>query len=177
MWRRVRLETVIDHPPESVFPYLADPARWHEFAPAVVERVPVGTVPEPGVGARWAAVDRIVLFKVRFQDELVALDANERVVWDSSTPWNSRVEYRCVPESGGTRILASYEGDVAGWLRLVALLPTPILRRILMRDFHGLERRLAAEGHVQRSRSMLSARAAWAAARRATGTRKGEQET
>jgi Polyketide cyclase / dehydrase and lipid transport len=148
MWRRVRLEAVIDHPPASVFPYLADPARWHEFAPAVVERVPIGTVPEPGVGARWNAVDRIGPFRIRFVDELIELNVDEVVVWDSTTPWNSRVEYRCVADEGRTRVLASYEGDVAGWLRLVALLPTPVLRRILMRDFHGLKRRLAAESQV-----------------------------
>jgi uncharacterized protein YndB with AHSA1/START domain len=143
MWRQVRLEAVIAHPPARVFPFLADPARWHEFAPAVVERVRMGTVGDPVVGARWAAVDRIGPFKIHFVDELVTLNTNELVVWDSTTPWNSRVEYRCIAEAGGTRILASYQGDVAGWLRLVALLPTPVLRRILLRDFHGLRRRLA----------------------------------
>ena len=145
MWRRVRLEATIDHPPARVFPYLADPATWHEWAPAVVERQALGDG-KPAVGSRWAAVDRIGPFRIRFTDELVVLDADERVVWDSTTPWNSRVEYRCVLEKGGTRVFASYEGDVAGWLRLVALLPTPILRRILMRDFKGLRRLLAAQG-------------------------------
>jgi hypothetical protein len=67
------------------------------------------------------------------------------VVWLSTSPWNSRVEYRLVPDADQTRILARYEGDVAGWLRLVALLPTFVLARILMRDFHGLRRRLEAE--------------------------------
>jgi hypothetical protein len=144
MWRRVQLEATIDYPPAQVFPHLADPARWVEWAPAVVERRPLGHG-APVVGSRWAAVDRIGPFRVHFTDELVVLDADERVVWDSTTPWNSRVEYRCVPEEGGTRVLASYEGDVAGWLRLVALLPTPVLRRILMRDFTGLRRILAAQ--------------------------------
>jgi hypothetical protein len=144
MWRRVRLEAVIDHPPERVFPYLADPARWHEFAPAVAERIAIGDR-TPTVGSRWAAVDRIGPFRIRFVDELAVLEIDERVVWHSSSPWNSRVEYRCLPEPRGTRILASYEGDVAGWLRLVALLPTIVLARILMRDFHGLRRRLAAD--------------------------------
>ena len=144
MWRRVRLEATIDHPPAHVFPYLADPARWPEFAPAVVERRPLGDG-APVVGSRWAAVDRIGPFRIRFTDELVALDVDERVVWDSTSPWNSRVEYRCVAEQGGTRVFASYEGDVAGWLRLAALLPTAVLSRILMRDFTGLRRRLAAD--------------------------------
>jgi hypothetical protein len=51
-------------------------------------------------------------------------------------------------QSDGTRILATYEGDVAGWLRLAALLPTPVLARILMRDFHGLRRCLDAEART-----------------------------
>lgn len=144
MWRRVQLEATIDHPPTHVFPYLADPARWIEWAPAVIERLSLGDG-EPVVGSRWAAVDQIGPFRIRFTDELVVLETNERVVWDSTTPWNSRVEYRCVAEAGGTRVFASYEGDVAGWLRLVALLPTAILRRILMRDFIGLRRRLAVD--------------------------------
>lgn len=178
MWRRVEIEARLDHPPERVFPYLANPSRWHEFAPAVFQRRQIDDGPH-GVGTRWAAIDRIGPFKVHFTDELVERDADRRVVWDSTTPWNSRVEYVCVPEAGGTRVLARYEGDVAGWLRLVALLPTFVLARILERDFKGLRSRLAAEDGAEgyRSRSAPSARAAWAAARRATGTRNGEQET
>jgi hypothetical protein len=55
-----------------------------------------------------------------------------------------------MPEPGGTRVLARYEGDVAGWLRLVALLPTAVLARILERDFKGLRARLAADVRAER---------------------------
>lgn len=144
MWRRVKLDVTIDHPPARVFPWLANPARWPEFAPAVVERRPVDDGP-PTVGSRWAAVDQVGPFRIRFNDELVALEPDALVVWDSTTPWNSRVSYRLLPHPDGTRILALYEGDVAGWLRLVALLPTVVLARILRRDFHGLQRCLVEE--------------------------------
>jgi hypothetical protein len=144
MWRRVTLDVVLDAPPERVFPWLADPARWAAWAPAVVERQRIGEG-APVVGSQWAAVDRIGPFRIRFTDTLVVLDSDELVVWDSTTPWNSRVEYRLRPHPDGVRILARYEGDVAGWLRLVALLPTFVLARILMRDFHGLRNRLAQE--------------------------------
>lgn len=144
MWRRVSLDVVIGHSPERVFPWLADPARWAAWAPAVVERRRVGEGP-PVVGSRWAAVDRIGPFRIRFTDTLVVMNPDERVTWDSTTPWNSRVDYRLLAHPDGTRILARYEGDVAGWLRLVALLPTFVLARILMRDFHGLRRLLADE--------------------------------
>ena len=147
MWRRVEIEPRIDHPPERVFAYLANPSRWHEFAPAVMLRRQIGEGP-PAVGTRWAAVDRIGPFKIHFTDELVVRDADRRVVWHSTAPWNSHVEYICVAEGEGTRVLARYEGDVAGWLRLVALLPTAILARILERDFTGLRARLAAESRT-----------------------------
>ncbi|MGH2462929.1 MAG: SRPBCC family protein [Candidatus Limnocylindria bacterium] len=144
MWRRVEIEAGIDHPPGRVYAYLADPARWHQFAPAVVQRRQIGDGPRV-VGTKWAAIDSIGPFRIHFTDELIELDAERRVVWHSTTPWNSRVEYVCLPESGGTRVLARYEGDVAGWLRLVALLPTVILAKILQRDFKGLRATLAAD--------------------------------
>jgi hypothetical protein len=144
MWRRVSLDVDIGHPPERVFPYLADPARWPEFAPAVESRRRIGEG-LAAVGSQWAAVDRIGPFRIRFTDRLTEVEPDARVVWLSTSPWNSRVEYRLLPVPGGTQILAAYEGDVAGWLRLVALLPTSVLTRILLRDFHGLRRCLDDE--------------------------------
>ena len=152
MWRRVELDVVLEHPPERVFPWLADPASWPAWAPAVVERRRIGDGAAV-VGSRWASIDRIGPFRVRFTDEMVVLEPDRLVVWDSTTPWNSRVAYLLVPHSSGTRILARYEGDVAGWLRVLALLPRVILARILMRDFHGLRRVLAAQtGSVSEDR-------------------------
>jgi hypothetical protein len=90
-------------------------------------------------------VDRIGPFRIRFTDELLDVDPDVSVAWASSSPWNSLVVYRLLPQPDGTRILATYEGDVVGWLRLVAILPTWVLARILMRDFHGLRRCLEAE--------------------------------
>jgi uncharacterized protein YndB with AHSA1/START domain len=148
MWRRVALEVVIDHPPERVFPYLADPARWPEFAPAVESRRRIGAG-SPTVGSRWTAVDRIGPVRIRFTDELTELERDRRVVWLSTSPWNSRVEYLLVEEANRTKVFARYEGDVAGWLRLVALLPPFVLARILMRDFHGLRHCLEAEDRGQ----------------------------
>lgn len=154
MRRRVTLDVRMAHPPERVFPYFADPGRWSEFAPAVAFRQRIDDGP-PEVGSRWWAVDRIIgPFKVRFADELESIEPLRRVVWHSTSPWNSRVEYVCVPDGAGTRVHADYEGDVAGWLRLVALLPTFVLARILMRDFRGLTGVLEAE---DRRRAMTRA--------------------
>ncbi|MGX5770165.1 SRPBCC family protein [Microbacterium trichothecenolyticum] len=145
MWRRVTLDVHLDHPPARVFRYFADPGTWPDWAPAVEMRRQVGDGPS-SVGSRWSAVDRIIgPFRVRFEDVLEVVEPEERVVWHSTSPWNSRVEYACAPDGGGTRVRADYGGDVAGWLRLVALLPTFVLARILMRDFVGLQRLLDAE--------------------------------
>lgn len=144
MWRRVVLDVLLPHPPVRVHPLLADPARWPDFAPAVAFRQRIGDGP-PDVGSRWWAVDRIGPFRVRFADVLESIDPGERVVWHSTSPWNSRVEYLCVPEGGGTRVHARYEGDIAGWLQLTALLPDFAWKWVLMRDFHGITRLLDAE--------------------------------
>ena len=145
MWRRVEIEASIDHPVEVVFACLADPDRWPEFAPAVERRQQITPGPIT-IGSRWEATDRIVgPLKVRFIDELAEHEADRRVVWRSTAPWNSRVEYVCESVADGTRVMASYEGDVAGWLRLVALLPTAVLAWILRRDFRGLRALLDAD--------------------------------
>lgn len=144
MRKHVTLNVWIDHPPGRVFPLLADPARWPEFAPAVEYRHRVGDGP-PSVGGRWTATDRILgPLRVHFEDVLEAVEPDRRVVWHSTAPWNSRVEYVCAAEGAGTRIHADYDGDIVGWLRVTALLPTFVWVRILSRDFRGLDRLLAA---------------------------------
>jgi len=145
MWRRVEVHTTIDQPVERVFAYLADPLRWHEFAPACVYRRQIGDDP-PAVGTRWEATDLIGPFPMRFIDELVELEPNRRVVWWSSAPWNARVEYACEPDSGGTRIHAWYAGDISGSLQLlVGWLPSAITHWILAQDFRRLRRVLAGD--------------------------------
>jgi hypothetical protein len=157
MLRRVEVNASLDHPIERVFAYLADPMRWHEFAPACIYRRQIGDG-APGVGTRWEATDLIGPFPMRFVDQLLELEPNRRVAWWSSAPWNARVEYACEPEgAGGTRIRATYEGDISGALRfLVGWLPPRATRWILAQDFRRLARilarqRLAADeaGHVE----------------------------
>ena len=36
--RHVVVDATLSHPVDAVFPYLADPTKWHDFAPAVVYR-------------------------------------------------------------------------------------------------------------------------------------------
>jgi len=145
--RRVDVRARIPHPVERVFPYLADPLRWHEFAPAVAHRRQIDPGPA-SVGTRWLSTDRIGPFRVHFVDRLVERDRNRCVVWDSSSPWNARVTYRCTPDGSATRVHAIYEGDPSGWLLgpLGVIVPGFIAWWILSGDFRRLTRVLDAAG-------------------------------
>jgi uncharacterized protein YndB with AHSA1/START domain len=145
MRRHVEVNATIAHPVDRVFAYLADPSRWHEFAPACVYRRQIGDQ-QPRIGTRWMATDRIGPFHFHFIDELVELEPNRRVVWLSSAPWDSRVEYVCTPAGETTDIHARYEGDITGFLRLLtAWLPPGVVRWVLSQDFRRLDRRLERE--------------------------------
>jgi hypothetical protein len=142
MWRAVEIDVRVDHPIDQVFAYLADPTRWHEFAPAVVMRRQLGAG-RPRVGTTWAAMDRIGPFKFSFTDELVEHQLNRRVTWHSSAPWNALTEYDCEPDGDSTRVCARYGGDIAGWLRLLGLVPPLVMGWILAQEFRRLGRLLA----------------------------------
>lgn len=130
----------MSHPVAVVFPYLADPLRWHEFAPACVYREQIDDGP-PEVGTRWRATDRIGPFRAHFIDRLDALDHGRRAVWLSSDPWNSRVEYACEEAGSVTRIHADYVGELGGALRWqTGWLPDSATHAILARDFVRLQR-------------------------------------
>lgn len=145
-WERtVVVEAIVNHRVEVVFPYLADPTRWHAFAPAVVFRRQIGTGPAR-VGTTWMATDRIGPFRIHFIDRLESLDENRSVVWMSSAPWNSRVEYACEDAGDRTRIRADYAGDLSESLRWqVGWLPGRATHWILAQDFRRLDRLLTLD--------------------------------
>ena len=148
MWRQVEVNATIAHPVDRVFPYLIDPLRWHEFAPACIYRHQIGDQP-PRIGTRWMATDRIGPFDFHFIDELAELEPNRRVVWLSSAPWNSRVEYACTPVPEGTMVRATYEGDISGSLRLLTWWwPMGVVRWVLAQDFRRIDRLLEREGRA-----------------------------
>ena len=145
MRRHVEINATIAQPVDQVFAYLVDPLLWHEFVPACVFRRQIGDQP-PRIGTRWMATDRIGPFRFHFIDELAELEPNRRVVWLSSAPWNSRVEYVCTPADETTNIQASYEGDISGFLRvLTGWAPPGIVRWILSQDFRRLDQLLERE--------------------------------
>jgi hypothetical protein len=146
--RRVVVEATVDHRVEAVFRYLADPIRWHDFAPAVAFRRQIDPGP-PRVGTRWMATDRIGPFRIHFIDRLDSIDENRRVVWLSSAPWNSRVEYACEAAGESTRVRADYVGVLSDSLRWqVGWLPGWVTHRILAQDFRRLDRLLTRDARA-----------------------------
>lgn len=146
--RRVVVDATVGHPVAAVFPYLADPMRWHCFAPAVAFRRQIDPGP-PRVGTRWMATDRIGPFRAHFIDQLEHLEENSRVVWHSSAPWNSRVEYACEAVGEETRVRADYVGVLGGALRWQAgWLPGWATHWILAQDFRRLDRLLTVEARA-----------------------------
>ncbi|GHF05474.1 hypothetical protein GCM10011600_02460 [Pseudolysinimonas yzui] len=146
--RRVVVHATVGHPVEAVFRYLADPMRWHSFAPAVAFRRQIDPGP-PRVGTRWMATDRIGPFRAHFIDQLEHLDENSRVVWLSSAPWNSRVEYACEASGDQTLVRADYVGVLSGALRWQAgWLPGWATHWILAQDFRRLDRLLTIEARA-----------------------------
>ena len=168
--RRIVVDAIVNHRIEAVFPYLSNPTQWHDFAPAVAFRKQIDAGP-PGVGTRWMATDRIGPFRIHFIDRLESLDENRRVVWLSSAPWNSRVEYACAESGEGTRIRADYAGVLSdslrwqvGWLPGWAMAPDPRPRLPAIgsaADAQGSRRRtlaVAASAVCARVRERLSDR-------------------
>ncbi|TDN92438.1 hypothetical protein EV279_1959 [Microbacterium sp. BK668] len=158
--RRIVVDATVRHRVESVFPYLADPTRWHDFAPAVEFRHQIDAG-SPCVGTRWMGTDRIGPFRIHFIDRLDVLEENRRVVWLSSAPWNSRVEYACAESGAHTRVHAEYEGELGDSLKWqVGWLPLWGWHWILARDFVRLDRLLTASARANerwRSRHAPSA--------------------
>lgn len=148
--RRVVVDATVHHPVDVVFPYLADPLRWREFAPAAFFREQIDKGP-PAVGTRWRATDRIGPFLAHFIDTLEALEENERAVWLSSAPWNSRVEYACHADGPVTRIHADYVGVLSDAMRWqLGWLPDWATHGILAQDFRRLDRLLTRRASAAR---------------------------
>ncbi|WP_243076045.1 SRPBCC family protein [Microbacterium sp. SS28] len=146
--RRILVEATVNHGVEAVFPYLADPLRWHDFAPAVAFRRQIDPGP-PEIGTRWMATDRIGPFRIHFTDRLEEIDENRRVVWLSSAPWNARVEYECAAAHEKTHVRADYEGDLSDSLRWqVGWMPVWGWHRILAGDFRRLDRLLTLQARA-----------------------------
>lgn len=127
---------------ERVFPYLAEPEKWLEYEPGVLERSRIGEGPI-GPGTQWRAVDRVGPVTVRFIDELVSLEENEHVRFRQSSPWNSWGEFSVEPEDGGSLVRVYFEGSPTGKIWWLNLIPNRMAARGFSSDLRDLGERLA----------------------------------
>lgn len=127
---------------ERVFPYLAEPEKWPEYEPGVLERTRIGEGPI-GPGAQWRAVDRVGPVTVQFIDELVSLEENKHVRFRQSPPWNSWGEFRVEPKDGGSLVHVFFEGKPTGKLWWLNLIPNRMTEKAFLSDLKDLGDRLA----------------------------------
>lgn len=126
-----------DHPLERVWPYVAEPERWLEYTPALLERTRIDSGPiRPG--STWRSVDRVGPVGVEFTDELVELEPHRRVVWKQSSPWNSRAEFTVEPVGEETTLHVDFEGRPSGTIRWIGLMPDSLATKVYQNDMKTL---------------------------------------
>jgi uncharacterized protein YndB with AHSA1/START domain len=133
-----------EHPVEIVWSYLAEPEKWLEYVPALVERTRIDSGPI-GPGSRWRSVDRVGPLRVEFTDELVAIEPFHRVIFKQSSPWNSQTEYRVEADGNGTVVHVHFEGTPTGKIRWLDLMPDWLATRVYRNDMQNLTRVLGTE--------------------------------
>ncbi len=128
-------------PPDRVFPYLAEPEKWPEWVPALVERTRIGEGPvRPG--SQWRSIDRAGPLTIQFTEELVSIEPNKHVRFRQSSPWNSWGEYRVEPEREGSVVHLYFEGKPSGRIWWLNLVPNAIAAKGLAADLERLRRLL-----------------------------------
>lgn len=133
-----------EHPVEAVWPYLAEPERWVDYVPALVERTRIDPGPI-GPGSRWRSADRVGPLRVEFTDELVAIEPFHRVVFKQSSPWNSQAEYRVEADGNETVVHVHFNGKPSGKIRWLDLMPDWLATRVYRNDMQNLTRVLDTE--------------------------------
>jgi uncharacterized protein YndB with AHSA1/START domain len=133
-----------EHPVEIVWSYLAEPEKWLEYVPALVERTRIDSGPI-GPGSRRRSVDRVGPLRVEFTDELVAIEPFHRVIFKQSSPWNSKTEYRVEADGNGTVVHVHFEGTPTGKIRWLDLMPDWLATRVYRNDMQNLTRVLGTE--------------------------------
>lgn len=143
-----------DHPVEQVWPYLAEPERWLDYTPALVERTRLDDGPVR-LGSMWRSGDRVGPVTVWFTDELVALEPGKRVAFRQSAPWNSIGEFTVEPDGDGSILHLHFEARPSGRIRWLGFVPDWLATRLYQNDMKVLARVLrevaapAQVGHAE----------------------------
>ena len=144
----------IARPPEEVYAYVTDPARFPEWQHDVVRVRLAGDRP-PRLGARFTTTRRIGRVEQTTTQEIIELDPPRRwVVRGVDGPMRPNADLTVEPLEGGRRsrvtIALDFEGHGFG-----KLLPLDVIRRMAAkggaRSYQNLKERLE-QGHVSPTR-------------------------
>lgn len=138
----------VDKPPETVFAFLADPAKLPLWLEAVDDVAFADTPPRRG--ARFQMARSLPGGRVVNDVEFVEFDPGHRVALESRTgPTPFRYEYALDPTERGTRLRLVGRISAEGFPGPVARLDgiaTQLFRRGMRRNLHTLEHLLATGG-------------------------------
>ena len=135
---RLHEKRQIDRPLEEVFAFTADFANSEKWDPGVSSARRVGETP-PGVGAKYDLMVKFGSREAPMTYEITGWEENRRVVLEGKGKTLRAVDdIRFERSEGGT--LVDYTADLTftNWMRFVAPLLSPTLRRVGERALNGL---------------------------------------
>lgn len=136
---KVAIELKMRHSPEVLWHYLADPERYPEWIPNLVERTRRDGGPlRPG--ATWKAVDRVGPARVEFTYRLAEIEHTRKVVFELADPWNGGGKYLLEPiDENGTMLSVRFETKPSGLLKLTDWLPVAFSGYVMKKDYLRLD--------------------------------------
>ena len=119
----------VEAPPETVFEWLGDPERFMQWAKGVVENEPLEETPDK-VGSTFRQVYEERGRKMEFQGRVTAWEDNRRLgIAMTSSCFDLDVDYTLEPTPQGTRLTQDSEVTFKGFMRFVAPLMAPFMKK------------------------------------------------
>jgi uncharacterized protein YndB with AHSA1/START domain len=136
---KIDIEVNMGHSVEALWPYLAEPERWVEWIPGLVERSRIDDGPmQPG--STWKSVDRVGPVRVEFTDKLVEIEPMRRVAFEQSAPWNGWGEYLLESIDETAALLSvRFEAQPTGAIRFLDWFPDALSAYIMKKDYARLD--------------------------------------
>lgn len=160
---RVGAEIDVSAPPDMVWEYVSDPARYLHFMSGVTRWEVVSDEPQ-GLGARYRMLMRVGSAEVGGLIEVTEYDVERELAWNSVTGLDQRGRWRLRARPGGrTHVELRLSYGVAGaglfgWLS--ERLGAPTVRGHLQRSVRQLKRQVEQEHARRRAQQRRAARAA-----------------
>ena len=159
---RVGAAIDVSAPPDMVWEYVSDPARYLHFMSGVTRWEVVSDEPQ-GLGARYRMLMRVGSAEVGGLIEVTEYDVERELAWNSVTGLDQRGRWRLRAQPGGrTHVELRLSYGVAGaglfgWLS--ERLGAPTVRGHLRRTLHQLKRLVEYEQMREHAAQRRAARA------------------